>query len=39
MILADKNKDTLFAGIDLTDSLKKLILRSLEDGVLTDSEK
>ena len=39
MNLADKFKDTLFDGIDLTESLKKIILMSLEDSILTEREK
>lgn len=39
MSLADKNKNTIFDGINLTESLKKLILMSLEDGVLSDRER
>ena len=39
MNLTDKFKDSLFEGMHLTDSLRKIILMSLEDGILTERER
>ena len=39
MKLTENFKESLFEGINVTDSLKKIILMSLEDGIITERER